>query len=341
MATTLTRGPEDRARGRAADTPTEVPAAGWRDITIRTLKEAKADGVPLLAAGVAFFGLLALAPGLTAAAGIYGLVADPATAGHRVNDLLGAAPSEVRELVASQLEGIVSAPDRQAGIAAVVGVLLALWSASSGMQHLLGALNTAYDEDETRGFVRLRATSLVLTVAAIAFLALTVGVIAAGPALLADTSLGDVTRVVFSILRWPVLAAAMVGALAVLYRYGADRDDPKWRWAAPGSIVATVAWLVGSALFSLYTANFGKYDETYGSLGAIVVVMLWLFLTAYVVVLGAEINAEAERQTAKDTTTGRRRPLGERDAEAADTVGPTADEVKAGTPAGGDVSRTA
>lgn len=322
--------PRADARGRRADTPTEVPAAGWRDITVRTLKEAKADGVPLLAAGVAFFGLLALVPALTAAAGIYGLVADASQAGDRVDDLLGAAPAEVRELVTAQLEGIVTAPDRQAGVAAVAGLVLALWSASSGMQHLLGALNRAYDETETRGFVRLRATSLLLTVGALAFLGLTVTVIAFAPAALADTSVGPATRVVFSILRWPILAAAMVVGLTALYRYGADRDDPRWRWTAPGSLVATTAWLAGSALFSLYTANFSTYDETYGSLGAVVVMMLWLFLTAYVVILGAEINAEAERQTTCDTTEGRRRPLGQRDAHAADTVGPTAEEIQEG-----------
>ena len=337
MATTFPRAGE--ARGRHADTPTDVPAKGWKDVVVRTLKEAKADGVPLLAAGVAFYGLLSLVPAISAAAGIYGLVADPATAGDRAEELLAAAPAEVRDMVTAQLQSAAEAPTGQAGLAAVIGIVLALWSASSGMKHLLEAINRAYDEEETRGFLKLRGMSLLLTVGAVLFVGLTVAVIAAGPALLANTALGDASRIAIGILRFPILAVAMAAALAVLYRYGADRDEPQWRWAAPGSIVATVAWLAGSALFSVYTANFGKYDETYGSLGAIVVVLLWLFLTAYVVVLGAEINAEAERQTAEDTTEGRHRPLGQRDARAADTLGPTADEVKAGTPAGADVRR--
>jgi membrane protein len=325
-------------RGRDAATPLEIPAKGWLDITKRTLKDAKRDGVPLLAAGVAFYALLALPPALTAVTGLYGLIADPADANRQVGDLLAAAPSEVRDLVASQLEAITTASDGQAGVALVVGLALALWSASSGMQHLIGALNTAYDEDERRGFLALRGRSLLLTVGAVLFLAVTIGVIAVVPAALADTALGTPARVAIGILRWPALAIGMVAGLTALYRWAPDRDDPQWRWAGTGSVVATVLWVIGSGAFSLYTANFGKYDETYGSLGAIVVVMLWLFLTAYVVVLGAELNAEAERQTAKDTTEGRRRPLGERGAHAADTVGPSAPQMEAGTDPDADIA---
>lgn len=325
-------------RGRDASTPLEVPAAGWRDITTRTVKDAKRDGVPLLSAGVAFYALLALPPALTALTGLYGLLADPADANRQVEDLLAGAPREVRELVASQLEAITTASSSRTGIAVVVGLALALWSASSGMQHLIGALNTAYDEDESRGFIGLRARALLLTVGAVVFLAVTIGVIAIVPAALADTALGTPARVAIGVLRWPALALAMVGGLTVLYRWAPDRDEPQWRWAATGSIVATVLWILGSGAFSIYTANLGKYDETYGSLGAVVVVMLWLFLTAYVVVLGAELNAEAERQTTFDTTEGRREPLGERDAHAADTVGPSAPAMKAGVDPDADVA---
>jgi membrane protein len=325
-------------RGRSADDPREVPNAGWRDIIVRTVKEAKADGVPLLAAGVAFYALLALAPALTALSGVYGLVADPSEAAGHVRDLLAAAPTEVRELVQEQLTAAAERDQGEAIAAIVFGTFLALWAASSGLQHLIQAINTAYDEDETRGFVKVRALALVLTIGAVLFLAVAVGVIAFLPAALADTALGDPARVVIGILRWPALALAMVSALAVLYRLAPDRDDPKWRWVGLGSIAGTVLWLVASGLFSFYAANFGKYEDTYGALGGVVVVMLWLFLTAYVVVLGAELNAESERQTTKDSTTGRGRPLGARDAEAADTVGPTAEDIKAGLPAGADVT---
>ncbi len=305
------------------------------------MREAKADGVPLLAAGVAFFFLLALAPALTALTGVYGLVADPSDAAGQVRDLLAAAPQEVRDLVEQQLETAAERERRDALLAVVAGTVIALWSASAGVQHLVQAINTAYDEEESRGFVKVRGLSLLLSMGAITFLAAAVGVIAVLPAAVADTALGEPARVAIGILRWPALAVAMVVALSVLYRIGPDRDDPKWRWASIGSISATVLWLVGSGLFSLYAARFGKYEDTYGALGAVVVVMLWLYLTAYAIVLGAELNAESERQTAKDTTSGRHRPLGERDAEAADTVGPTADEVKAGVPAAADVSEGA
>lgn len=339
MTTTIEAPSSTGDRGRDATTPLEVPAAGWLDITKRTLKDAKRDGVPLLSAGVAFYALLALPPALTAITGLYGLVADPADANRQVGDLLAGAPSEVRDLVASQLEAITTASDGQAGIALVTGLVLALWSASSGMQHLIGALNTAYDEDETRGFLKLRSRALLLTVGAVLFLAVTIGVIAVVPSALADTALGTPARVAIGILRWPALALGMVAGLTTLYRWAPDRDEPKWRWAGTGSIVATVLWIIGSGAFSLYTSNFGKYDETYGSLGAIVVVMLWLFLTAYVVVLGAELNAEAERQTTEDTTEGRHQPLGARDAHAADTVGPSAPEMKSGVDPDADVAR--
>jgi membrane protein len=327
-------------RGRTATNPSQVSARGWRDIVLRTLKETKADGVTLLAAGVAFYALLALAPALTALSGIYGLVADPADAGGHVRDLLAAAPREVQDMVEEQLVSAAERGRSEAILAVVIGTVLALWSASSGVQHLMQAINTAYDEDETRGFVRVRSLALALSLAAVVFLTVVVGVIALLPAALADTALAEPTRIVIGVLRWPALAAAMIVALAILYRLAPDRSDAEWRWVGVGSITATVIWLVGSGMFSLYAANFGKYEDTYGALGGVVVVMLWLFLTAFAVVLGAELNAESERQTTHDTTTGVDRPLGARGARAADTVGPTAEQVKAGVPVGENVAST-
>lgn len=328
--------PDDH--GREAAEPTDVPALGWKDILVRTAKEAKADGVSLLAAGVAFYALLALAPALTALAGIYGLLADPSDAARHVRDLLAAAPAEVRDLVEVQLTAAADRSREDAVVLVVIGSALALWSASSGVQHLMGAINTAYDEDETRGFVRVRGLALLLTMGAIAFLALSVGVIALLPAALADTALGDASRIAVGVLRWPALAVAMVVGLSVVYRLAPDRDDARWRWVGLGSLVATGLWLLGSVGFSLYAANFGKYEDTYGTLGAVVVVMLWLFLTAFVVILGAELNAESERQTARDTTTGRQRPLGDRHAEAADTIGPSIEDMRDGAHASRDIS---
>ena len=213
-------------------------------------------------------------------------------------------------------------------MALVISVLLALWSASSGVQNLIAAVNAAYNEDETRGFVKLKSVSLAFTVGAIVFLVGAFFLIAVLPALLADAGLGTAGRVVAGVLRWVVLLIGMLIALAMLYRYGPDRDEPTWSWVSPGAIVATGLWLAGSALFAFYTANFGKYNETYGSLGAVVVMMLWLYISALAVLLGAELNAELERQTVRDTTKGPPQPMGQRGATAADTLGPTAEEMR-------------
>jgi membrane protein len=282
------------------------------------MAQAKEDRLVLLSAGVAFFGLLALVPGLVALVSVYGLVADPADVSRHVEDLLGAAPSEVQDFAEQQLRSVAAGAGGATGVGLAVSVVVALWSASSGMKQLVEALNATYDEQEGRGFVRVRGLALLLTIGAVLFVVVAVGVIAVVPALVP----GPV-----ALLRWPLLGAAFVAALAVLYRVAPSRDEPDWRWVTPGALVATALWLVASALFSIYVANFGSYNETYGSLGGIVVVMLWLFLTAASVLVGAELDAELERQTVADSTHGPDEPMGDREAYAADTVGPTAEEV--------------
>lgn len=313
-------GAEDRP-GSDADVPTEVPLQGWKQILLRVKDETKADNVPLLGAGVAFYSLLAIVPALVALVSIYGLVASPADVQRQISDSLSAAPAEVRNLLQQQLTNIVTASDSGLGIGAIVGIITALWSASSGMKHLMSAINAAYDEDETRGFLKLRGTALLLTVAAVIGLVVAIGVIAILPAVLRATGVGGAGRWAVSILRWPILGLLMAAGLAALYRYAPDRDEPRWSWVSQGSIFAVVGFLVASLIFSLYTANFASFGETYGSLGSIIVVMLWLMITATVIILGAEINAEAEHQTERDTTAGDPRPPGQRDAYAAD-VGP-------------------
>jgi membrane protein len=322
-------GDQPNDRGRRAESPTGIPPRGWKDVVARLKKEAKQDDVSLLGGGVAFFAMLALVPALVAVVSIYGLFADESTVVRQVGDVLGAAPREVQDLVTAQLRSIVSSSRAGLSIAAIVAILLALWSASSGMKNLIGAINLAYDENETRGFIKVRAISLALTLGAIVFLVVAFGSIAVLPAALAKTGLGDAGRIAVGVLRWVVLLIGMIVGVAVLYRYGPDRNDPKWSWASPGAIFATVTWILASLLFSLYTANFGNYNKTYGTLAGIIVVMLWLYLTAVAVILGAELNAEMERQTERDTTEGPDQPMGSRGAFAADTLGPTAEEVRA------------
>jgi membrane protein len=274
----------------------------WKDVAVRLKRDAKEDDVSLLAGGVAFFALLALVPALVAIVSIYGLFANENTVLRQVNDLLGAAPQQVRDLVTTQLQAIVRGSSAGAGVTAVVAIAVALWSASSGMSHLIGALNLAYDQDEHRGFVRVRGISLVMTVGAIVFLLMAFGIIAILPAALSKAGLGAAGRIVIGVIRWVVLLAGMMVGLAVLFRYGPARHEPKWSWASRGALFATVLWIIASLLFSLYAANFAHYNETYGTLGAIIVVMLWLYLTALAIILGAELNAELERRTLREST---------------------------------------
>ena len=281
----------------------------------------------LLSAGVGFYGLLAMVPALVAVISIYGLVADPRSVRRQIVDALSASPREVRDLVSTQLESIASSSGASTIVAAVLGLVAAVWSASAGVGHLIEALNVAYDEDERRNMVRRKAIALAFTFGASVFVALAFVVIAVLPSIVASAGLGAAGRIGVGIVRWVVLVAGMYLGLAVLYRYGPCRGAPQWRWVSPGATVAAAMWIIGSLLFSAYTANFAKYNETYGSLGAVVVLMLWLFLTALSVIVGAEVNAEMERQTVQDTTAGEPQPMGERGAHAADTLGTSVDAL--------------
>lgn len=315
-------------RGRAAEKPGDIPAKGWKDIAVRVKDSLRDDQVSLLAAGVAFFTLLALAPALAAVVSVYGLVTTPAEASRQIADFTTALPSDARSLIGGQLKTVAAGDTGGLGLALVVGVLLSLWAASGGMKQLIEATNVAYDESETRKFLRLRGLALLFTLGMITLFVAVLGLLAVVPALLDNTGFGSVGRVVVNVLRWPLLAVLMAAALAILYRYAPDRDQPKLRWVSWGAGIATLLWVIGSVLFSIYVSNFGHYNKTYGSLGAVVVLLLWLYLSAFIVLLGAEINAEMELQTAKDTTKGVEQPMGRRDAYAADRVGPSADDLK-------------
>lgn len=318
------RGGADR-RGRDADSPTDVPAKGWKDVAVRVKDELKADQVPLLSAGVAFYVLLALFPALVAVVSIYGLVADPTDVSRQVGDLTSALPESAQQLITDQLESVASGADRGIGLALAAGVAAALWSASSGMKHLIEAVNAAYDESESRKFFKLRGLALLLTIGALGFGVVSIGVLAFLPSAIERTPLGSTGQALVRVGSYPALAIAFGVALAVLYRYGPDRDDPRWRWVSPGAAIATVVWIVASLGFSFYASNFGSYGETYGSIGAVIVLMLWLAITAFSVILGAEIDAELEAQTGRDSTVGRREPMGQRGARKADVLGEPAE----------------
>jgi membrane protein len=304
--------------GVDADKPTQIPAAGWWQVIRRAWAEAKADQVPLLAAGVAFFGFLAVFPAIVAAVLTYGLVADPEQIRNQAGELAAAMPESGRELLLEQLATLTSSPRQGLGIGLIVAVLAALWSASGGVGYLISAVNLAYDEEETRGFVRRKLLSLGMTLGAIVFVLLAVGLFSAGAAI--GDELATPVRIGLEAARLVVAVLLIMVALAVTYRLAPDRDAARVRWVSTGAVVATIIWLLASIGFSIYVQTFGNYAKTYGSLAAVVILMLWLWLTAYAVLLGAEINAEAEQQTAQDTTTGEPRPLGRRNAVKADSL---------------------
>jgi membrane protein len=312
--------PSRDAPGIDADRPGEIPPRGWLQVAKRVKDEAKSDNVSLLSGGVAFFAVLAIVPLLVAVLAIWGIFASPADATKLIADLASGLPRSAERLISQQLRSIAHRSNSGLGLTAIVSLVIAFWSASSGTKHLIEAVNVAYDEDEGRGFVKVRALALALTVGAVVFLVVAIGLIAVVPTALSDAGAPDAVRLAIQIVIWPLLGVMMVLGLAVLYRLAPDRDDPKWRWVSWGAVIATVLWLVGSAAFALYAANFGSYDQTYGSLGGVVVLLLWLYITALVVVLGAEINAALETQTVRDSTTGPEAPLGQRGAQAADSV---------------------
>jgi membrane protein len=312
--------PDRDDRGRDADGPGDVPARGWKDVGLRVKGELKEDQVPLLSAGVAFFLLLALFPALAALVSLYGLFADPAQVSEQVSDLTGTLPEEAQSLITDQLENITS-QEQGVGVTLAVSVLAALWAASSGVKHLIGAVNAAYDERETRKFLKLRGLSLVLTVGAVLFATIAIGVIAVLPALAEELPFGSLGQTLVQVGSYVGLAVGFALGLAVLYRYAPDRDAPRWQWVSWGAVIATVVWILGSVAFSVYVSNFASYGETYGSIGAVIVLMLWLVVTAFAIILGAEINSELEAQTAKDSTVGHPEPMGRRDAVKADEVG--------------------
>lgn len=308
---------EDDGRGSAAESPIEIPLSGWKDVLIRTKDAVRDDNVGILAAGVGFYLMLSLFPFAIAGLSLYGLVADPDDVMKLVQQLEGTVPESVTRLLEEQLGGIADTSGGSLTFGLIASVLFGVWSASKGASALIKATNIASGADETRKFLRLRAMALALTAAFVVVMLFAIVLIAVVPRLFAGTPLGTPVK----LLRWPALALISLAGLAALYRFAPDRSEPRLRWITPGSLVATVLWLVGSGLFSVYANNFGGFNETYGSLSAVVVLLLWLNLTAFVILLGAEINAQSEQQTARDTTRGPERPMGERGSRAADTVG--------------------
>jgi membrane protein len=315
-------------RGRTAERPQEIPAKGWWDIATRVRKEMTEDNIDIIASGLALYALLAVFPALAAAVSIYGLFASPDDVASHLQQVAAALPEDATRILQEQLGKLSQNTQDTLSVGIAIGIAVALWSARKGMVALMKVTNVAYDEDESRGFFKQLFVSLAFTIGAvIGFLAvLLLGV--AVPFVLSLLPLGPAAELVLLAVRWLLLFGVAVLGLAIVYRFAPDRNKAQWRWITPGSFIAAVLWLIGSVLFALYVRNWGSYGETYGALGGVVVMLMWFYLSGYIIILGAEINAEMERQTKRDTTTGQPKPLGERGAYSADTLGPTAEELR-------------
>jgi membrane protein len=308
------------AKGRGADSPAQVPAQGWKDILLRTYAEINDDRVTLIAAAVTYYLLLAIFPALTAFVSLYGLFTDPATVGEHLRALSSVVPEGGMAIVDEQLKRLTASGNAKLGFALAISIALALWSTGSGVKTLFEAMNIAYDEQEERGFIKLNATALLFTLAGMIGALVMIGATVVVPAALALVGLGQGFEWLLRIGSYAVLVLALLVGIAALYRFGPSRQGAKWRWITPGALLALVVILVISSLFSWYAANFAQFDKTYGSLGGLVGLLFWMWLSVTVVIVGAELNAEAEKQTEKDSTVGADDPLGARRAAAADTV---------------------
>ena len=310
----------DHAAGRGAARPWEIPLEGWKAILKRTYHEFSADRVMAVAAGVTFYALLAVFPAIAAFVSLYGLVADRATLVDHVTILDGVVPQGGIAIVSEQLGRLTQGNQAALGFGFLFSLGLALWSANAGVKAVFDALNVAYGETEKRGFFRLNLISLVFTAGALMFLLLGLGATAAVPIALAWSGLDGIGASLIAALRWPAVSIVAILALSILYRFAPSRADARWEWITPGSLFAGITWVLMSVGFSWYAANFAAYNETYGTLGAAIGLMTWMWLSSAIVLFGAELNAEMERQTAKDSTTGPPRPRGMRGAVVADDV---------------------
>lgn len=312
----------DDGRGRSADTPSEIPSSGWKDILLRVYHGISEDRILLVAAGVTFYVLLSIFPGIAALISIYGLFANPGDIAGHLDTIANVAPSGAIQVLRDEMTRLASQGGTTLGVSFLISLVISFWTASSGVKGLFDALNIVYEEEEKRGFLKYYLVALIFTISFVIFILLSIALVVALPVALNFIPLPGVTDLLVKFVRWPMLFVLVALALAALYRYGPSRTQPRWRWVTWGSAGAAVIWLAASVLFSWYVASFGSYNKTYGSLGAIIGFMTWIWISIIVVLIGAKLDAEMEHQTARETTTGEPKPLGARGAKMADTVAP-------------------
>ncbi len=310
----------DEATGRSARAPRGIPGKGWWQVLKRVARQTVDNNIELVSAGVGFYGLLALFPAIAALISIFGLIADPSIVEQQFENIGSVMPKAVSAMILTQMQQVASGSTGALGLGLAGAILVSLWSATRGTLSLITALNIAYDEHEQRGFFKLNLVALGGTLFLVLLVVIAVAAVVALPIVLGFVGLGGLAAALLRWVRWPLLAAVVLFALAVVYRYGPCRRNARWAWVSWGSVIAMLLWLCASLLFSFYVTHFASYNATYGSIGAVIITLMWLFISAFVVLLGAEFNAELERQTAIDTTYGGEQPMGERGAYVADNL---------------------
>ncbi|WNM62600.1 YihY/virulence factor BrkB family protein [Candidatus Nitrospira neomarina] len=326
MSSNYTTEKKSGPRGRNATQPSQITNAGWWDILLRVKDQISQDNVSIVAAGVAFYAVLALFPALAAIVSLYGLITEVSDVQAQITSLSSFLPQDAQTLIEEQLTTISTSGQSALSLGAIGGLLFAIWSASKGMSAMITSLNIAYNEEEERSFIKVTALAIGLTVGSLVFVILTLFLITLLPAVLGMLGFGQIMQTVLSLSRWPLLAVIVMGGLAILYRYAPCRNYPRWQWVSWGAGIATLMWIIGSSAFAIYANDYSSYNQTYGSLGAAVILLMWFWLTAFIVMVGAEINSEMERQTRVDTTAGEPEPMGQREAYSADTLGKTSSQ---------------
>ena len=308
-------------RGRNAQTPIQIPARGWLDIIRRVYQRLDEEHISILSAGVAFYAMLAVFPALAAVVSMYALIADPSDVQAHFERVSAFMPGDVSQIFNDQLIALADKEQEGLGFGLISSLLIGIWSAHRGVDALVRAVTIAYKEKEDRNFVKLNALTYLMTLGAVVLVVLAIALMVGIPVIINYLPFSGWVSALSGMLGWLFFIGVAVFSISVLYRYGPPRRPAKWRWVSPGAMAATVLWLIGSMLFSYYASQFGSYNETYGTLSAIVVLLTWFFVTSFSLVLGAALNAESEHQTSADSTAGIPRPMGERDAHVADTLG--------------------
>ncbi len=312
---------QEPGHGREAKTPHQIPAKGLKDVFWRVFAAISEDRVMLVAAGVTYYLLLALFPAMAALVSVYGFFASPSQIAERIQFLTTVMPTDALNIFIDQLRSLASQDGSTLSIGLIVGLGVALWSSNNGMKALFEAMNVAYEEEEKRSFVKLTLVSLMFTLGTMILIAALIIAVGVVPAVLSFLYLGTWAETVISLGRWPLLLVFVAGGIALLYRFGPSREPARAQWLSWGTLFATIFWLAASIGVSFYLSNFANYNATYGTLGALMGFMFWTWISVIIVIVGAELNAELEHQTAQDTTTGPEQPMGERGAFMADHLG--------------------